>query len=85
MAVEDHGAGKQFIRFRSWPRCSPGAVALTLVLAALASGAAIDQAWSAAAILGTMAALLGLRTLQECAGATTALLRALEQAEAEEA
>src|SRR5712692_7309820 len=35
MAVEDHGAGTQFVRFGSWPRCSPGAVALTLLFTAL--------------------------------------------------
>jgi GT2 family glycosyltransferase len=79
MAVEDHGAGTQFVRFGSWPRCSPGAVALILLFSALALGAAIDQAWPAATILGTGAVLLALRTLQECAGATTAILHALKQ------
>jgi hypothetical protein len=79
MAVEDHGAGTQFVRFVSWPRCSPGAVVLILLLSALAIGAAINLAWPAATILGTGAVLLGLRTLQECAGATTAVLQALKQ------
>jgi hypothetical protein len=78
MAVEDHGAGTQFVRFVSWPRCSPGAVAFTLLFSALAIGAAIDQAWPAATILGTGAVLLVLRTLRECAGATTAVLQALK-------
>jgi len=78
-AVEDHGAGTQFVRFVSWSRCSPGAVALTLLLSALAIGAAIDLAWPAAIMLGAGAVLLGLRTLQECAGATTAVLQALKQ------
>jgi O-antigen biosynthesis protein len=79
MAVEDHGAGTQFVRFGSWPRCSPGAVVLTLLFSALALGAAIDQAWPAATMLGTGAVLLGLRMLQECAYATTAVLLALKQ------
>jgi len=85
MAVEDHGAGSQFVRFHSWPLCSPGAVTLTFLLGALSTGAVIDHAWTASAILGTGAAFLALRTLQECAGATTAILRVLKQAETGEA
>jgi hypothetical protein len=79
MAVEDHGAGTQFVRFGWWPRCSPGAVVLALLFSVLTIGAAIDLAWSAATILGIGAVLLVLRTLQECAGATTAVLQALKQ------
>jgi O-antigen biosynthesis protein len=84
MAVEDHGAGTQFVRFRSWPTCSLGAVVLILLFSALSAGAVLDQAWTAAAILGTCAVLLGSRTLQECAGATATILRALKQAEEKE-
>jgi hypothetical protein len=51
MAVEDHGAGTQFVRFHSWPACSPRAVVLILVFAALFAGAALDHAWTVAAIL----------------------------------
>jgi hypothetical protein len=84
MAVEDHGAGTQFVRLRSWPTCSPGAAVLILLFAALCAGAALDQAWMVAAILGTGTVLLALRTLQECAGATAAILQALKQAEERE-
>jgi O-antigen biosynthesis protein len=79
MAVEDHGAGTQFVRFRSWPRFSPVAVVLTLLFALLSAEAVEDQAWTAAAILGTVTVLLTLRTLRECAGATAAILRALQE------
>jgi O-antigen biosynthesis protein len=84
MAVEDHGSGTQFVRFNSWPRCSLGAVALTLLFTALALAAAMNQARLAATVLGTVAVLLMLRTLQECAGATTAVLRALKVVEGKE-
>jgi hypothetical protein len=80
MAVEDHGAGTQFVRFRSWPRFSSVAVVLVLLFVLLSAEAVEDQAWTAAAILGTVTVLLTLRTLQECAGATAAVLRTLEQA-----
>jgi len=84
MAVEDHGSDTQFVRFNSWPRCSLGAVALTLLFTALALAAAMNQARLAATVLGTVAVLLMLRTLQECAGATTAVLRALKVVEGKE-
>jgi GT2 family glycosyltransferase len=85
MAVEDHGAGTQFVRLRSWPTCSPGAAVLILLFAALSAWAAIDHAWIVAAILGTGTVVPALRTLQECAGATAAILQALKQAEEKEA
>jgi GT2 family glycosyltransferase len=85
MAVEDHGAGTQLVRFRSWPRFSRVAVVLILLLALLSAEAVEDQAWSAATILGTITVLLTLRTLDECAGATAVILRALKSAEEKQA
>jgi hypothetical protein len=79
MAVEDHGAGTQFIRYAVWPTCAPGAVVLALLCTALAAGAAIDHAWIVAAILDGAAALLGLRWFQECAGSMATVLRTLKQ------
>ena len=85
MAVEDHGAGTQFVRFRLWPRFSRVAVVLTLVFALLSAEAVEDQAWSAAAILGTITVLLTLRTLYEYSGAAAVILRALKSAEEKQA
>ncbi|MEW6232847.1 MAG: glycosyltransferase [Chloroflexota bacterium] len=79
MAIEEHGLGRQLLRFRTWPRCASGGLALTLVCAILASGAALDQAWVAAIILGLVAALLALCTLQQCAAAMAGVLRALQE------
>jgi O-antigen biosynthesis protein len=75
--VEEHGAGKELIRVRSWPRCSSGGVILLLLIIALGTGAALDQAWAAAAVLAILALLLALRIGQECANATAAVLHAL--------
>jgi len=77
MVIEEHGAGRQLVRFRSLPRCSSGGVALALVFATLSTGAAFDRAWAACTILGAAAVLLALRTLQDCASATAVILRAL--------
>ena len=78
MAVEEHGLGRQLVRFRTWPRCSSAAGVLTLLFAALATAAALDQAWVASAMLGVVTAMLALRLLQERAAATAAVLRALQ-------
>ena len=79
MAIEEHGAGKQMLRFRFWPRCSTvgGAVALTLACCSIAG--ALGRAWTACIILGALALLLGGAILHECAIATAALLRGLRK------
>jgi GT2 family glycosyltransferase len=84
MAIEEHGAGQQLVRFRTWLRCSPGPFALTLLLAILSTGAAMDRAWVAYILLGVATVLLALRTLQECGAATTALLHAVRMTERRE-
>ncbi len=78
MAIEEHGAGKQLVRFRSWPVCSFGGLMLLFLFALLSSGAALDQAWAASVILGGVTTLLALRMLLECANAIAAVLRVLE-------
>src|SRR5205814_1221733 len=52
MAIEEHGAGKQLVRFRSWPVCSSGGLMLLFLFALLSSGAALDRAWLASVLLG---------------------------------
>ncbi len=69
MAVEDHGAGAQFLRFRWWPRGSRGGVAITALVAALAGGAASAGAWAAGTILAAVTLALALCVALECAAA----------------
>jgi hypothetical protein len=79
MAIEEHGAGKQLVRFRSWPVWSFGGFLLLLLFALLSTGAVLDGAWAASLILGGAALLLALRMLEECANALMTLLRVLKQ------
>jgi hypothetical protein len=79
MLTEEHGAGRQFVRFRIYPRWSRLGLAITSLLGLLAGAAALAAAWSAAVILGAGAAALIVRGLQECAGATAELLFVLER------
>lgn len=67
LVVEEHGAGRQLARLRIWPRCSTGGLALIGVFALLSGWAAADHAWTASTVLGTVALLLAVRAVSECA------------------
>jgi hypothetical protein len=76
-AVEEHGAGRQLVRFRLWPKLSRVGAGAILFVGALFGGAAASGAWAAAAVLGGAAVLLGLRELQECASGMASALEAI--------
>ncbi len=78
MAIEEHGSGRQLVRFRMWPRCSIKGLALIGLNAALATAASLDDAWAVGIVFGVTAVLLALRMLQECAAATAAVVRTLQ-------
>jgi hypothetical protein len=78
MAVEEHGAGKQLVRIRSWPTFSPPGLAFALLFTVLYIIAIIDLAWPAP-ILGLTAVLLASRALEDCGAATGSYLYALKQ------
>jgi len=75
MAVEEHGSGQQYLRFRVWPavRRAP----FLIFVAGLATAALLDHAWLAGQVLG--AATLGLlgATLRECGSAQAEIGAAL--------
>jgi O-antigen biosynthesis protein len=77
-AVEEHGAGRQLVRFRIAPRISPFAVVLVPLFALLACGAAMASAWVAAGALGACAVALIARVASECGSAIGSALAALE-------
>jgi len=77
MAVEEHGAGKQLLRLRSWPRFSPLALMLACLFAGLSVATVMDRAWFASGSLGLLAALLMTWTFEDCAMAGASWLRAL--------
>lgn len=79
LAIEEHGAGRQFVRLRAWPKVSPLGLASPITLFALASWGTLQHAWIAGLVLGGMALLLTLRVFQECGAAMAAVQLALEQ------
>jgi O-antigen biosynthesis protein len=79
MAVEEHGGGRQLVRFGSWPKTSLVGLVLTLCFAALAVAAISSDAIVPAIVMGAVAAALALFALRDCATSTGALLRVLER------
>jgi len=77
LAVEEHGAGRQMGRWLLWPRPSPPAFLLAVLLALLAAGAALDRAWLAACALGAADGLLAWRMAADCGSALAILDRAV--------
>ena len=83
MAIEEHGAGRQFARFRVWPRSSALGLIPIVLFTALATGAALDGALLACVALSTAAMLLAFRTALECATAMSILLGTLQRTQVE--
>jgi hypothetical protein len=82
MAVEEHGAGRQQIRFRVWPRFSRVGLGLVAMLTALAVAAALDGTVAGAIVLGAGALAVALSMARDCATAMGVLLPAfVEHAE----
>jgi O-antigen biosynthesis protein len=77
MAVEEHGAGKQLLRYESWSHYSKLALFGLGVTASLSTASASAQAWSVSAIFGAITLLIAWRVAMDCAAATGALLHAL--------
>jgi GT2 family glycosyltransferase len=64
--VEEHGTGRQLIRFRAWPKPPAAALATLFALAAVAGLAVLDHAWIAGASLGLTAGGLGILIYSDC-------------------
>lgn len=73
MCVEEHGNGRQLVRFRIWPWAHGLKLNFLLICApaVLAPMAAADGAWFAAAALGGVAATFLLRLGRQCAAAVS--------------
>jgi GT2 family glycosyltransferase len=81
MVIEEHGAGRQLVRFYTWPRFSLAGLVVILLFAVLLGWAALAHIWVASLILGMVTIALVLRMLWECAAATVTILHALRKCE----
>lgn len=78
-AVEEHGAGRQLIRFRWRPRIRAASLVLILLLVLWAGGAAAAGAWPAAGVGVLVALVATARAAVDCARATAAVRAAIAQ------
>ncbi|WP_428939315.1 glycosyltransferase [Fontivita pretiosa] len=80
MTVEEHGGGKQLVRFRVWPRVAGWAAAVDVGLVATAGVLAETARHSPAAAAALVAALIfSAQILREAAASLATALRALRQ------
>jgi hypothetical protein len=77
MAVEEHGAGKQLLRFRIWPRFSLSGLFMSVLMLCLAVAAGYDRAGIAAGVLGGAGLVVAWRMFLECSLAVHQLQGAL--------
>ncbi len=77
MLCEEHGQGRQLVRFRCQPRWSLESLSLIAIFAALSVSALSNQALIAAVALGSLCTLFLVRGYFECAAATGAVARVL--------
>jgi hypothetical protein len=85
MAVEDHGAGTQYVRYRIWPKGSITGLVLTLMLSLPSAAAGLDGAWPICAALGALAFLSIYKTARDCGSASAVILHALQERDVETA
>lgn len=84
MAIEEHGAGKQLVRFRCRPQAVTSIRVLIYSLSALGLLAEFDNNSIAFMTLGFVAAVMAARAFRECGATTAVVLSALAGAEADE-
>ncbi len=83
MAVEEHGHGRQLVRFRIWPRWSRGLAPLAVLLALWLSASAVSRPYLAGG-LGALLLLVLLRALRDAGAGMAVVGSAVERDEAEE-
>ena len=77
MAVEDHGAGTQLVRIRSWPRLRSGATILGAALACLVLLAVWNAEWIVGGVFGVMLVGFLWNAIRQAGRATALLLQAV--------
>jgi GT2 family glycosyltransferase len=76
MAIEEHGAGRQLVRLRWWPRAAPGVWIMVAILVAVAAAALHSGAPATAVAMLALGILIAARVLYECASASATVLAA---------
>jgi GT2 family glycosyltransferase len=78
MTTEEHGWGKQLLRFGVWPRVGQTSCCILSTLGALSFAAALDEAWTASLVLTVMTLLMAAGTLRQCGVATNSVVQTIQ-------
>jgi O-antigen biosynthesis protein len=76
MAIEEHGAGKQLVRFRVTPRSSITWVVMIISLGVLAVAAGLDGVWLVSGVLGAGASVVIVATVLAAGTGVSSLVTA---------
>jgi hypothetical protein len=76
IAAEEHGQGRQLVRYRVWPRWSRALPPIVVMLALWIAGCALYDPYLAA-LIGVVLLLLVLRACQEAGAGIALVLRAI--------
>ncbi|WP_246113299.1 glycosyltransferase [Segetibacter aerophilus] len=74
LTVEEHGANKQYVKFRYWSKYSLGGLFLIGVLTAITTFALIDHSWIAGAILCFLTAAIFLKYILDSASVVNCIV-----------
>jgi hypothetical protein len=69
MATEEHGGGKQMLRFRVWPKWTRFTLLPLILFAGISLASASDGAWLVSVVCAALSILIVTRTLFESAAA----------------
>jgi GT2 family glycosyltransferase len=78
MAIEEHGSGRQLIRFRCWPKCAAQGLVLLGLSSLISTGAWLSEALTIGIAFGSVSLLLLLRTVRDCGEAMATFGRVIQ-------
>ena len=79
MAVEEHGEGRQMLRFCVWPVIPPSLISLVIIFAMLSFWSFVDSSFIASVLLGTISAIAMLSILRGTSRAVYCFITAIKK------
>jgi hypothetical protein len=79
MTIEEHGGGRQLVRWRVWPRLSRYGRIPFVVFSMLTVGAMADGVGPAAGLLGVCTLVIAAKLLHECGAAMAIVVQAMRR------
>ena len=78
LTIEEHGANKQYVKFRYWGKYSFSGLFLIASLIAITLAAVVDKSWVVTAVLSILTALVTLKYLLDSASVVNCIVSGFE-------